>query len=505
MNKLDVLISGVSSFSQLKYYSSTVFICNEDNNLICKVCKTEFKYIEDSGADKRIFRNLKISIKRHISSKSHNLQAQQAKQEELANKQKLSEARTAALNCAKAAYLVYKQDLSYDSYSFLVQFAHETGGLVGTKNHSRYFPSIFLPHVTSIVRKTIFEYICGEPFGLTADKMTSLGHVRHIFGIRISQLNETDSELCALDIYLSHSIVTDSTAEGLACHLIKSLEQFGFDKVQIRKYLSGMAFDGQYIKLGVSKFIKEQLLIQTESELPLSWDPMHKVELCQKDAKTCFVFNTCEIINSAMKYVKQGKHLEILISFSELCDTFYKPKIFKDMKFVAHAQNVFSTFFNYFPAIVATLSQSDNELRESIMTPDFVLNFLFLQEIISVLASLSKQFQKSNQLPYKYPRVFNAFMINLQVLIDQSDAVLVVINKVTETMMESQNPNFKDFTWPESFVFPTEVEEDEVSHIVSNLFKMISFSNVFQKSFCKLFMPIYFPRYTYFAFFDQVY
>ena len=29
MNKLDVLIAGVSSFSQLKYYSSTVFSCNE--------------------------------------------------------------------------------------------------------------------------------------------------------------------------------------------------------------------------------------------------------------------------------------------------------------------------------------------------------------------------------------------------------------------------------------------------------------------------------------------
>ena len=87
-----------------------------------------------------------------------------------------------------------------------MHFAHETGGCVGTKNHSRYFPAIFLPHVTSIVRKTIFDYISNEPFGLTADKMTSLGHVRHIFGIRISQLHETNSELCALDIYLSHSI-----------------------------------------------------------------------------------------------------------------------------------------------------------------------------------------------------------------------------------------------------------------------------------------------------------
>ena len=140
----------------------------------------------------------------------------------------------------------------------------------------------------------------------------------------------------------------------LACHLIKSLEQFGFNKVQIRKGLSGLAFDGRYIKLDVCKYIKKSLLIPNEHELPLSWDPMHKIELCQKDAKTCFVYNTCEIINSAMKHVKQGKNLETLISFSELCDIFYKPKIFKDMKFVAHAKNVFSTFFNDFPAVIAT-------------------------------------------------------------------------------------------------------------------------------------------------------
>ena len=76
-------------------------------------------YSEDLGTDKRNFRNLKTSLKRHINSKAHILKAEQAKQDGLIQAHKLSEARTAALNCAKAAYLLlYKQDLSLDSYSF---------------------------------------------------------------------------------------------------------------------------------------------------------------------------------------------------------------------------------------------------------------------------------------------------------------------------------------------------------------------------------------------------
>ena len=48
-----------------------------------KFVRMTSKYIEDLGTDKRNFRNLKTSLKRHINSKAHILKAEQAKQDGL--------------------------------------------------------------------------------------------------------------------------------------------------------------------------------------------------------------------------------------------------------------------------------------------------------------------------------------------------------------------------------------------------------------------------------------
>ena len=56
-----------------------------------------------------------------------------------------------------------------------------------------------------------------------------------------------ESEKCAEDIYLSHTVISDLTGKGLACHLIKGLETFGLSRINIRTNICGTAFDGQYI------------------------------------------------------------------------------------------------------------------------------------------------------------------------------------------------------------------------------------------------------------------
>ena len=42
LNKLNVLISGVSNVTQLKYYTSSVLYVNDENN-VCKICKNDFQ------------------------------------------------------------------------------------------------------------------------------------------------------------------------------------------------------------------------------------------------------------------------------------------------------------------------------------------------------------------------------------------------------------------------------------------------------------------------------
>ena len=91
-----------------------------------------------------------------------------------------------------------------------------------------------------------------------------------------------------------------------------------------------------------------------------------------------------------------------------------------------------SLFYSDFPAIVAALSESQNDMREQILVPDFVVSFLFLQEIITMMANMSKEFQKSNQLPYMYPRKFNQFMCKLGQLISESEVVSNTLKEIIE-------------------------------------------------------------------------
>ena len=134
------------------------------------------------------------------------------------------------MNCAKAAYLCCKDNTPYDSYSYILQLMHTSGGKVGHQQHSRAFVANFLPIVASVIRETICDDVKRKPFGITADKITTQSRTRHIFGIRISQLSNTATEKCAEDVYLSHSVISDATKQGLASHLIQCLEMFGLKK-----------------------------------------------------------------------------------------------------------------------------------------------------------------------------------------------------------------------------------------------------------------------------------
>ena len=206
-----------------------------------------------------------------------------------------------------------------------------------------------------------------------------------------------------------------------------------------------MAFDGQYIKMGVNKELCRQLNI--EKEVPNTWDPMHLLEKSQEDSETTFISSTCEIINAVMKDLKWGKSLELLLTFKDLVDVFYKPKIFKDMKMVSHADNVFITFASDYKAIVATLKSQTDDILGKILEPGFIFNLIFLRDIISKLSGLSKVFQISNQLPFEYPRKYRAFICELDQAVLQTKAfenlITVILSMQTEHSFQSINTKEK--------------------------------------------------------------
>ena len=88
---------------------------------------------------------------------------------------------------------------------------------------------------------------------------------------------------------------------------------------------------------------------------------------------------TINVIYKSMYFFRIGNHFELLFSQKELCDVFYTPKIFKDMKFVTYSANVFKTFTSDHKAIVARRWELDEIiLKNKILYIAFLLRMLFL-------------------------------------------------------------------------------------------------------------------------------
>ena len=135
----------------------------------------------------RSFRNMKISVLRHLASDTHissHTSFQNGKNKE---REALNAGKQCGLNCASAAYTSIYFGESLRSYEHHIADIYAAGGLVGTKNHSTFFPRTFLPNVYDVIRSDISHFVVSNnlPFGLLADKMTTKYLTRHMVGIRI--------------------------------------------------------------------------------------------------------------------------------------------------------------------------------------------------------------------------------------------------------------------------------------------------------------------------------
>ena len=250
------------------------------------------------------------------------------------------------------------------------------------------------------------------PFGLLADKMTSKHLTRHMVGIRIPVWDINYANINK-DIYVQCSCVHDLSGKGLAAHLIETLESFGLDEAYQRGHLSGCAMDGQYVKLKIDEHLKNIFM----KNCHLTWDPAHRIELSLKDStkneiKVNFIESTCNIIQNTMKYISYGHAYLELLGNKDLSETFLTPKIFKTMKFVGHSASIFTCFESDFESIIATLTKINNEesvgLLENILRVEFVLDFLFIKDIMSHLSKCSKDVQISCSLPWDFPNKINS-------------------------------------------------------------------------------------------------
>lgn len=427
--KNDLLINA-RSIDRLIKWSSCFMRC--DNGLLCKYCGTCLVYdftLGDSFTDSILpdaFRQLKYNLKRHlkcdkhlVSSKNYLIEQEQARQLENAGKMN-------ALNCANAAYMTYKMNISYESYENVISVLHNSGCTVGVKNHSKEFPRLFLPVVHSVLQKEINSFIIDNdlPFGIVADKITVNHRSRHIVGLRIPVFDINRDNLFH-SVYLEHNFVNDFTGHGLACSILSTLNKFGFDLAFLRKKLVGLAVDGQYIKLGVANHIKEKLSL---NYVPASWDMMHRIELIQKHSEMPDIIKKAHcLINDSMKEFMYGsKYEKLLKSSEEFSDFFYKPKIFKTMKFASHCKDVFKTFIADYKSLVSVCEQNPDmfSLRDKLLSKSTLFHILLLSDIYNILSKCSKCVQSVDNLPWEYLQLMNNLDSDLEIFLQYIESIV---------------------------------------------------------------------------------
>lgn len=439
------------------------FTVKEDfgQGLICTACEStlryDFSYGMSFGSDESIplaFSHLKESIKRHTKSATHlsNMKIKEniSKQNETVYKQ----SKEAAINCASAAYLGYKFGLSHSFYEHCVSEISSAGGNVGLKNHSKEFSRKFLSPMYDVIKKSLISHIIDNrfPFGLIADKMTARHRKRHIIGIRVP-IWDINNPNINRDIYIRHSAIGYGSGESMVDHLLTNVEMFGIPLPYIRKYMVGMAMDGQYTCLNIGSIMGKVLL----KPINLSWDPMHRIELANKDASkdidNKFIENVVNVIHETFSTFKFGNNFEVLYSEKELCDVFYTPRIFKDMKFVAYSFTVFKSFIADFKALVSSFDKipDGQNLKTKILDAKFLLNMLFLSDVMNAMATTSKLVQISSNLPWDYFYSIDNLLVHINIMLEDLCSLETrvdtdVNNKTIAEMIEDLNKNlFSNF------------------------------------------------------------
>ena len=284
------------------------------------------------------------------------------------------------------------------------------------------------------MRASFVTYVTDNkfPFRLLADKITAKHRKRHIMGVRVPIWDINMSRINR-DIYVRHSAVGYGSGEAIADHLLENLKSFGFPLPYIRKHLCGMAMDGQYTCLHVDTHMNDKL----KKSINLSWDPMHRIELATKDSNLIddakFIKNTLSVIHNTFSTFRVGNNFEILYSEKELCETFFSPKFFKDMKFVTYSTEVFRSFINDFKALVSSADKLDkggDDIKKNISDTNFLMNMLFLADVNCFLSKFSKMVQISSNVPWEYSGSVDYMMGQLDLILDQ---IVFIRNKVETT------------------------------------------------------------------------
>ena len=425
----------------------------------------------------REFRNIKISVKKHLNSHIHkeHVMKIEKKSRDLKGRDDLRNNKAAAMRCARICYGLYRKGRPFTDYPEIVATIVAGGTFMGEINHSKEFASTFLNSVANVVRDKVKHYLKSPldqtgfkpPIKIVADKDTIKHRTRQIIALT-KFFPEADDLIQTL--YVTHPIVKHHSGQDVADHLHTNLEEY----LSQEQYQGG-SYDGAYFHQSVPKYMGEKYNVD-ESDVKNDHDFLHKCGICEKNVRKKkeneWATLSGKLCATCFNDFNYGKEYEELKQIADDMDIDFKsPKFHSETRFANSSSKVFNTFFTDLPAIIERYRDIKNENKNSnlqkkrdkashandmlkkIDNKKFLLSQAGLCDIYSVFSVVVCDLQKVNQLPFER---YDEFQKKLQ-----------TFQKMTETVSDHSKCDETNCTWPKLHYHKSDITSGKFcNHII---------------------------------------
>jgi len=268
------------------------------NKLVQGINRGELGYFKAEQA----LKNLKPTVKGHLSSAAHKWAADAAAAEAEAAKAQ----RNVCLNVARIAYKTIREGDSHVRFEREVSAINLMGLNLGEKNHHRSFVSSFAESAEAVLRSSQRRFLdtprveTGRRpvFAVNADKLTCMRRTSQLVGI----IMIVDGEFIAGMLGCT-TCGTNLDGDHTAASLLSVLEDkdfVGLSRERLRKQCVGAAFDGAYFSTHVPSWfcrklgISEVFLSAIHDPLPFMEDPAQALSAPLDDASSPYCLDTSD-------------------------------------------------------------------------------------------------------------------------------------------------------------------------------------------------------------------
>ena len=253
---------------------------NEPNTITMGIFDiTNIEY-EKQPKRSRKFRNLVISLKRHLKSEIH---IQNVKSENLELKKKTERNVEVGRRIGSLSYYIYYKNLPLTFFSDFLPWFTLSNIDIGEINHSRTFITNFINCVYDVVCQRLTQFLDKElpctgkpsPVAILVDKSTHKHDTKQSTLIGIVALKKGN---IFSNFFIDHPIVLDNSGLGCTDLFLKSIySKLKWSTSKLRLRFCGGAMDGQYIHNNVHKHTAERLSLNEDfTSQAIQWDSAHK-------------------------------------------------------------------------------------------------------------------------------------------------------------------------------------------------------------------------------------